>query len=317
MIDICVVKRMLSEKYKICNNKSKLCITQNIEVEFLEDEIVIMCWNFEYIYFSFDYRSEQEMFEIIDSFIETLLYRPVKIKEYYYKNILYQRTLNQQDGKGTWKKIGSSKKFVIIFKRKNMIKSFDLQEFVSAFFVLFAIIDVIGSIPVFINLRKRGKTINAKKAAFLALIVFIIFFYGGEAFLLLFGVDLSSFAIAGSLIIFVIALELILDIEIFKDQPESPKDATFVPVVFPLIAGAGALTTLLSLRSQFADINILLAIFCNIIVVYFILKAAKRLEKILKPGVIIIFQKFFGIILLAISVKLFTASLTHMIKTFS
>ena len=182
-----------------------------------------------------------------------------------------------------------------------MIKSFDLQEFVSAFFVLFAIIDVIGSIPVFINLRKRGKTINAKKAAFLALIVFIIF----------------SFAIAGSLIIFVIALELILDIEIFKDQPESPKDATFVPVVFPLIAGAGALTTLLSLRSQFADINILLAIFCNIIVVYFILKAAKRLEKILKPGVIIIFQKFFGIILLAISVKLFTASLTHMIKTFS
>ena len=198
-----------------------------------------------------------------------------------------------------------------------MIKSFDLQEFVSAFFVLFAIIDVIGSIPVFINLRKRGKTINAKKAAFLALIVFIIFFYGGEAFLLLFGVDLSSFAIAGSLIIFVIALELILDIEIFKDQPESPKDATFVPVVFPLIAGAGALTTLLSLRSQFADINILLAIFCNIIVVYFILKAAKPLEKILKPGVIIIFQKFFGIILLAISVKLFTASLTHMIKTFS
>ena len=120
MIDICVVKRMLSEKYKICNNKSKLCITQNIEVEFLEDEIVIMCWNFEYIYFSFDYRSEQEMFEIIDSFIETLLDRPVKIKEYYYKNILYQRTLNQQDGKGTWKKIGSSKKFVIIFKRKNI-----------------------------------------------------------------------------------------------------------------------------------------------------------------------------------------------------
>ena len=101
-------------------NRSYVCITQNIEVEFLEDEIVIMCWNFEYIYFSFDYRSEQEMFEIIDSFIETLLYRPVKIKEYYYKNILYQRTLNQQDGKGTWKKIGSSKKFVIIFKRKNI-----------------------------------------------------------------------------------------------------------------------------------------------------------------------------------------------------
>ena len=198
-----------------------------------------------------------------------------------------------------------------------MFKAFNLQEFVSAFFVLFAIIDVIGSIPVFINLRKRGKTINAKRAALLALTIFIIFFYGGEAFLLLFGVDLSSFAIAGSLIFFIIAMELILDIEIFKDQPESPKDATFIPVVFPLLAGAGALTTLLSIRSQFADINVLLAILCNIIVVYFVLKAAKRLEKILKPGVIIIFQKFFGIILLAISVKIFTGSLTHLIKTFS
>jgi len=194
---------------------------------------------------------------------------------------------------------------------------FNLQEFISAFFVLFAIIDAIGSIPVFINLRKRGKNISASRASLLAFLIFLIFFYGGEAFLRLFGVDLSSFAIAGSLIIFLIAIELILDIEIFKDQPESPKDATFVPVVFPLIAGAGALTTLLSIRSQFADINVLLAIFCNIICVYFILKAAKRLEKILKPGVIIIFQKFFGIILLAISVKLFTSSLTHLIKTFN
>ena len=198
-----------------------------------------------------------------------------------------------------------------------MFKAFSSQEFVSAFFVLFAIIDVVGSIPIFINLRKRGKNINATKAALLAFAIFIIFFYGGEAFLHLFGVDLPSFAIAGSLIIFIIAMELILDIEIFKDQPESPKDATFIPVVFPLIAGAGALTTLLSIRSQFADINVLLAILCNIIIVYFVLKAAKRLEKILKPGVIIIFQKFFGIILLAISVKLFIGSLTHLIKTFS
>ena len=198
-----------------------------------------------------------------------------------------------------------------------MFKAFSIQEFVSAFFVLFAIIDVVGSIPIFINLRKRGKNINATKAALLAFAIFIIFFYGGEAFLHLFGVDLPSFAIAGSLIIFIIAMELILDIEIFKDQPESPKDATFIPVVFPLIAGAGALTTLLSIRSQFADINVLLAILCNIIIVYFVLKAAKRLEKILKPGVIIIFQQFFGIILLAISVKLFIGSLTHLIKTFS
>ena len=198
-----------------------------------------------------------------------------------------------------------------------MFKMFNFQEFISAFFVLFAIIDVIGSIPVFINLRKRGKNINPIRASLLTLLIFLIFFYGGEAFLLLFGVDIISFAIAGSLIIFIIAMELILDIEIFKDQPESPKDATFVPVVFPLIAGAGALTTLLSIRSQFEDINILLAIFFNIIFVYFVLKATKRLEKILKPGVIIIFQKFFGIILLAISVKIFSSSLTHLIKTFN
>ena len=104
MVDICVVKRMLSEKYKIYNDKSKLCITQNIEVEFLENEITIMCWNFEYVYYSFDYRSEKEMFESINSFIETLIDRPVKIKEYYYKNKLYKRTLNQQDDKGVWKK---------------------------------------------------------------------------------------------------------------------------------------------------------------------------------------------------------------------
>lgn len=120
MVDICVVKRMLSEKYKIYNDKSKLCITQNIEVEFLENEITIMCWDFEYVYYSFDYRSEEEMFESINSFIETLIDRPVKIKEYYYKNKLYKRTLNQQDDKGVWKKIGSSKRFSIIFKRKNI-----------------------------------------------------------------------------------------------------------------------------------------------------------------------------------------------------
>ena len=120
MVDICVVKRMLSEKYKIYNDKSKLCITQNIEAEFLENEITIMCWDFEYVYYSFDYRSEKEMFESINSFIETLIDRPVKIKEQYYKNKLYKRTLNQQDDKGVWKKIGSSKRFSIIFKRKNI-----------------------------------------------------------------------------------------------------------------------------------------------------------------------------------------------------
>ena len=196
-----------------------------------------------------------------------------------------------------------------------MFKAFNIQEFISAFFVLFAVIDVVGSIPILNNLKKKGRKINAARASILTLIIFLIFFYGGEAFLHLFNVDISSFAVAGSLIIFIIAMEMILDIEIFKDQPDAPKDATFVPVVFPLLAGAGALTTLLSIRAQFEDLNILLAVLCNMIIVFLVLKMTKRLEKILAPGIIYIFQKFFGIILLAISVKLFTANLAFLIKT--
>lgn len=132
-----------------------------------------------------------------------------------------------------------------------MLGEFNIQQFVSAFVVLFAVIDVTGSIPIFLSLKKKGKKIDAKKAALLSLGMFIGFFYVGEAFLNLFHVDISSFAIAGSLIIFVMALEMILDIEIFKNSPDSPKEATFIPVVFPLIAGAGGLTTLLSIRSQY------------------------------------------------------------------
>ena len=121
MINTGVVKRMLFEKYKIYdNNKSKLCITQDLEIEFGENDITVICWKFEYMYFSFDYDSESEMFEIINSFVETLLNRTIKIKEYYYNDKLYKRTLNQQDEKGVWKTIGTSKKFLIIFKKKNI-----------------------------------------------------------------------------------------------------------------------------------------------------------------------------------------------------
>lgn len=195
-----------------------------------------------------------------------------------------------------------------------MFKQFDLQQFLSAFIVLFAIIDIIGAIPVILSLKKRGKKIKSGRAALLSLLIFMLFFYVGEAFLNLFGVDISSFAIAGSLIIFVVAMEMVLDIEIFKDHADAPKDATFVPVVFPLIAGAGALTTLLSIRSQYSDINIILAVLCNMAVVYLILKMTKSIERILGPGFIFIFQKFFGIILLAISVKLFTTNIALLLE---
>lgn len=196
-------------------------------------------------------------------------------------------------------------------------QQFSLHQFISSFMVLFAIIDITGSIPVILSLKKKGKKVSALKATVLAFVIFMIFFYVGEAFLNLFGVDISSFAVAGSLIIFVIAMEMILDIEIFKDSPESPKDATFVPIVFPLIAGAGALTTMLSIRSQFADINILSAIICNMFVVFFVLKLTKKIDRLLGAGMIYMLQKFFGIILLAISVKLFTTNLTFMIDNIS
>ncbi|MBO5442371.1 MAG: MarC family protein [Alphaproteobacteria bacterium] len=194
-----------------------------------------------------------------------------------------------------------------------MFSLFNMQQFISSFIVLFAVIDITGSIPIILRLKKNGKKVNAMKAAILAFLMFMIFFYVGEAFLKLFHLDISSFAIAGSLIIFIMAMEMILDIEIFKDQPNSPKDATFIPIVFPLVAGAGALTTLLSIRSQYEDINIILAIIANVIIVYFAIRLAKNIEQKLGLGVIYMMQKFFGIILLAISVKLFITNITLLI----
>ena len=202
----------------------------------------------------------------------------------------------------------------LIERQEKMFQQFNIQEFISAFVVLFAVIDVTGSIPIFLSLKKKGKKINALKAALFSLIMFMGFFYVGEAFLHLFHVDISSFAIAGSLIIFVMSMEMILDIEIFKNSPDSPKDATFIPVVFPLIAGAGGLTTLLSIRSQYDDINIILAVLLNVLWVYIVLKLSKKIDRILGAGTIYMLQKFFGIILLAISVKLFTHNLAILLK---
>ena len=147
--------------------------------------------------------------------------------------------------------------------------------------------------------------------------MFIGFFYIGEVFLQLFNLNLSAFAVAGSLIIFMMALEMILDIEIFREGPDTPKDATFVPLVFPLIAGAGALTTLLSIRAQYADINVILAVIANVIVVYGVVKGAKFVQNKIGAGGIYFLKKCFGIILLAISLKLFLTNLTILIQQIS
>ena len=190
---------------------------------------------------------------------------------------------------------------------------FDVTQFISAFVVLFAIIDIIGTVPVVMNLRRSGHTVSAKRASFAALVLFIGFMYLGDSVLNLFGLDIASFAVAGSIIVFIIAMEMILDISIFHKNSEATDDATFTPVVFPLIAGAGSFTTLLSIRSQFSDFNIILAIIANVIIVYLTLNSIEKLEKWLSPAVICIFQKAFGIILLSIAVKLFTSNLATLV----
>ena len=198
-----------------------------------------------------------------------------------------------------------------------MFSQFDLQQFIGAFVVLFAVIDVIGVVPIIINLKKHGKKINAEKVSIYSLIMFIGFFYIGEVFLQLFNLNLSSFAVAGSLIIFMMALEMILDIEIFREGPDTPQDATFVPLVFPLIAGAGALTTLLSIRAQYNDMNVICAVIANVIVIYIVVKAAEFIQNKVGIGGIYFLKKCFGIILLAISIKLFLTNLTILIQQIS
>ena len=157
----------------------------------------------------------------------------------------------------------------------DVFSAFSFVEFISAFIVLFAIIDPIGIMPVVLSLRGKGKTINTKKAVLYSFALMFIFFFVGDWILALFGVDINSFAIAGGVIIFLMSLEMILDIEIFKDSSHLANNATFVPLVFPLLAGAGSFTTLLSLRAEYASINILLALLLNAIVVYIILSATK------------------------------------------
>ena len=180
-----------------------------------------------------------------------------------------------------------------------MFGSFDFQEFLSAFIVLFAVIDIIGSIPIILNLKQKGRNVNANKATGISFALLIGFFYAGDMMLKLFQVDIASFAVAGAFVIFLMSLEMILDIEIFKNQGPI-KEATLVPLVFPLLAGAGAFTTLLSLRSEYAPVNIVVALILNMVWVYVVLKLTDRIERFLGKGGIYVIRKFLVIILLAV-----------------
>ena len=198
-----------------------------------------------------------------------------------------------------------------------IFSAFNTVEFLSAFIVLFAVIDPIGIMPIVLSIRDKGKIIDPGKAVFYAFSLMLIFFFVGDWILGLFGVDINSFAVAGGVIIFLMSLEMILDIEIFKDTSHLANNATFVPLVFPLLAGAGSFTTLLSLKAEYASINILVALAVNAVVVYIILSATAFIERALGKGGIYFTRKFFGIILLAIAVKLFTSNLLHFINTMS
>lgn len=183
---------------------------------------------------------------------------------------------------------------------------FNLREVATVGMVLFAVIDIVGSIPIIINLRAKHGHIESEKASFVAGLIMIVFLFIGEEFLSLIGIDVHSFAVAGSFVLFFLALEMILGIHLYRD--EEANSASIVPIAFPLIAGAGTMTTLLSLRSQFHTINIIIGIILNIVLVYFVLKSSGKIEKMLGKNGLGVVRKTFGVVLLAIAVKLFAAN---------
>lgn len=185
--------------------------------------------------------------------------------------------------------------------------NFDLKEFISSSMILFAIIDVVGNIPLIVLLREKYKVIESEKASIVSLIIMIVFLFLGEIILNLLGVDINSFAVAGSIIILFLAAEMILGVRLYKDS--NPKTASIVPLAFPLIAGPGTLTTLISIKSEYNDINIIMAIIINMILVYFVLKSSEKIQRVIGSQGINILRKVFGIVLLAIGIKLFTTNI--------
>lgn len=181
----------------------------------------------------------------------------------------------------------------------------DFKEILSVSLILFSVIDILGSIPIIVNLRQKVGHIQSEKATLAAGILMILFLLAGKAILNLFGIGVEDFAIAGALIIFAIGAEMILGIELFKSDPDASQNASIVPIAFPLIAGAGTLTTILTLKAEFAQINIAIGILLNLVLVYIVLKSTGWLErKIGKTGLDVL-RRIFGIILLSIAVKIF------------
>jgi len=187
--------------------------------------------------------------------------------------------------------------------------NFSIEEIAVTSMILFAVIDIIGSIPLIIALKQKGSEIKPLKVTVISLFIMVLFLFLGEKILSLIGVDVKSFSVAGAFVLFFMALEMILGIELFKTDESSQKSASIVPLAFPIIAGAGSMTSLLSLRAEYESINIVVAIIINMLVVFIVLKLTNQIERLLGPGGIAVMKKVFGIILLAIAVKLFSSNI--------
>lgn len=185
----------------------------------------------------------------------------------------------------------------------------NFKEIITATMVLFAVIDIIGNIPIIIDLRVKFGRLHSGKASIVASVIMITFLFLGKSILNLIGIDVNSFAVAGSFILFFLALEMILGISLYKEEETNAKTASIFPLAFPLLAGPGSLTTLLSLRAEFSTINIVIAIIINTIFLYIVLKTSVKIEKIIGKNGINIIRKVFGVVLLAIAVKLFTSNI--------
>jgi len=195
---------------------------------------------------------------------------------------------------------------------------FNFQEFLTLTFTLFAVIDVVGSVPMLISMKEKMGGINAWKVTLISGTLMVLFFFIGKPFLNILGVDIKSFAVAGSIVIFILGLEMVLGIEFFKSD-KNVASGTIVPIAFPLIAGSGTLTTIMSLKATFEKVDrneymILVAILINLIIIYFVLRSLNLIERVLGKAGLLAVRKFFGVILLAIAVKVFASNAAGLIK---
>jgi multiple antibiotic resistance protein len=190
---------------------------------------------------------------------------------------------------------------------------FNITEIMKSTMVLFAVIDIIGSIPILMDVKSKAGNIHPGRATLVALGIMLAFLFIGEGIITFLGVDINSFAVAGSFVLFFMSLEMILGVELFKQDASSMKAATIVPVAFPIIAGAGSMTSILSLRAEFDQLNITIAVLLNMAMVFLVLKFLGKLERLLGEGGIAVLRKVFGIILLSIAVKLFTSNVQHLV----